>query len=493
MKKITILLLIMVAIMLVAGCETTERARIADIDPIDVVMNSTPFRVTNDIDISLADAVNQFIENPQWSFTQATNSESGDVTVSGLSHSGEKIEIRAIVSVHADGTVQNTIRGMSINEVSMGGQNDVRALLLQMFEAYNSNIEFLGWGHGAFDDTLDTTTESQQLELPPEEDGEPAEPPSQPTGPAIMYNIPSFYFASQVPDFLALVTNGESITNEGNTDIFADGGLVMLTYDLGFISVEVMDEYRELLRSAGFVLEPTTFAEFESWGTDNISFSIEFLRGGAMTFFINSLDSMDYVLYAGACGPDDDDLYWYHQPSTPFFPIDTNLVGGRWVSDTGTRIELFGDGTGTTTMNLWEWPFSGNEIQWFVDDGRLILFAEHVRQCTNMISFNGQRSRYELRVTNVPEVYARTEGVDENNLYGLWMPTTSGGGGIRFNRDGTGHDYISRLGHFTWHLHDGVVTRVYQQGWMFDYLASGNQLTLFGTDGSTVYTRIGGN
>jgi hypothetical protein len=177
--------------------------------------------------------------------------------------------------------------------------------------------------------------------------------------------------------------------------------------------------------------------------------------------------------------------------------IDPELAGGRWVADNGNRIELYDSGIGTTNLSLWDytpgstiWTMGSNrEIEWQAENGLLVLAYRTVTQVEYRLS-NGV-----LSFTGATVSYSRGDGNTTSDLTGRWMPTTGGGGGIIFNSDGTGYDNSSLLydsGDFTWYIENNTLVREYVFAYQWDYTVTGNYLTLFGTESSTTYTRVGG-
>ena len=173
-----------------------------------------------------------------------------------------------------------------------------------------------------------------------------------------------------------------------------------------------------------------------------------------------------------------------------FAIIDQDLVGGRWVSDRGNRIELFSDGTGTTDLDLWTWHFGfGNkDIIWQAQDGQLVIGAVYVMEDDYTLNDNL------LTLSMYGQTFRRTYLYDDGSwIVGRWMPTVGGGGGFQIFPDGTGFSLVWGLRDFTWWADNDRLTRTFTHAYAFDYVVQGSQLTVFGLDGTTVFTRVGGN
>ena len=173
----------------------------------------------------------------------------------------------------------------------------------------------------------------------------------------------------------------------------------------------------------------------------------------------------------------------------PVHNIDQALVGGRWISDSGNRIELFADGTGTTDLDLWSWHFGfgAKDITWEAQDGRLRISATYIMDEGYTLNENV------LTLSMYGQTFRRTYLYDDGDwIVGRWMPATGGGGGFQIFPDGTGFSLVWGLRYFTWTASDNRITRTFVHTFGFDYVVQGSQLTVFGLDGSTVFTRVGG-
>jgi len=119
--------------------------------------------------------------------------------------------------------------------------------------------------------------------IPVETPSLPAEAPSQAIDTeVVMYNFPTHPFASDVPDFLAFVTNGAEVTTEATLDWdFA----VILAYDFDW-SEDDLQGYYDLLESLGFTMFDANSARdsdwiwfWSNWVTDDLTIDLNFELG----------------------------------------------------------------------------------------------------------------------------------------------------------------------------------------------------------------------
>jgi hypothetical protein len=195
----------------------------------------------------------------------------------------------------------------------------------------------------------------------------------------------------------------------------------------------------------------------------------------------------------------EDDTYYEDDVSyedTAPINMDPNLIGGRWVSANGDRLEFFADGNVTTSLDLWSFEygvlFMGNDdriLSWEASNGELILWAYTTSQFEYTMTDDGFM---EVDFGNYSVTYRNQNRIGSNELYGEWMPWDgSGGNGFALYEDGTAIRPF-RDGICTWSNEtEGIIDFFYKDGRSFDYLLQGDQLILYGQSSSTIYTRIG--
>lgn len=187
----------------------------------------------------------------------------------------------------------------------------------------------------------------------------------------------------------------------------------------------------------------------------------------------------------------------YNQPE-----LDSALIG-RWRSYDGKALTLGDDGTVSEVFSFWNsLNRKPDSVTWEASNGRLILTARRNSEYTYAI---GEGKRYinheevetdelSLGRSSVPEASAYgdyyREKTSSTDLSGIWIHDGSTGlsGDFEFYADGTGMIGSNAL---TWYADETTLNYTTNEKAAFDYTVTGDVLTIFFSDGSEVYTRVG--
>ena len=172
---------------------------------------------------------------------------------------------------------------------------------------------------------------------------------------------------------------------------------------------------------------------------------------------------------------------------------DSRLTG-RWVANDGTRLEFASNGIASTNLNIWEYPWNQkrDNMNWSANNGRLSLTVS--TQMNTSYSITQDNAYGEVLTIDGKHSFKRKQGYGTtgDGLYGVWMPTDSGGNGIQFRKDNTGTNQFSHMGEFTWADIGGGNLRIeYIKTQYFDYAIENGRLIIFTNNGNIVFTKVG--
>lgn len=179
--------------------------------------------------------------------------------------------------------------------------------------------------------------------------------------------------------------------------------------------------------------------------------------------------------------------------------LDSELCG-RWRTYEGDALALDEYGNVSTVFSFWgAWNRDPDYVTWEASNGYLTLNAHYSIQkrwkiVTGTYNVNGvAEDTYELffRDGDIPKnstfgEYFRFQNGDEG-LVGVWTPRALSGGLI-LNEDGTGMIGDNLL---TWWADETILYYYPVVSKSYDYTVSGDMLTIFFSDGSRTYTRVG--
>ncbi len=143
-----------------------------------------------------------------------------------------------------------------------------------------------------------------------------------------------------------------------------------------------------------------------------------------------------------------------------------------------------------------------DSVTWEASNGCLILNAHRNVQFKYAIGEGKRRINGEdvvtdelnLDMSRIPEAseygYYYREKTSSTDLAGIWIHNDSKGlgGNIEFYADGTGMIGSNAL---TWYADESTLYYSPEEMAAFDYTVSGDVLTIFFSDGSEIYTRVG--
>lgn len=182
--------------------------------------------------------------------------------------------------------------------------------------------------------------------------------------------------------------------------------------------------------------------------------------------------------------------------------LDPELMG-RWRSYDGNALTLNDNGTVSDVFSFWNsLNRNPDSVTWEASNGRLILTAIYNTEYKYALGEGRRRINGEDVVTDelnldrsrIPEAgeygYYYREKTGSTDLAGTWIHNDSKGlgGNIEFYADGTGMIGDNSL---TWYADESNLYYTAEQKAAFDYTVSGDVLTIFFSDGSKVYTRVG--
>lgn len=182
--------------------------------------------------------------------------------------------------------------------------------------------------------------------------------------------------------------------------------------------------------------------------------------------------------------------------------LDPELMG-RWRSYDGNALTLNDNGTVSDVFSFWNsLNRNPDSVTWEASNGRLILTAIYNTEYKYALGEGRRRINGEDVVTDelnldrsrIPEAgeygYYYREKTGSTDLTGTWIHNDSKGlgGNIEFYADGTG---IIGDNPLTWYADESNLYYTAEQKAAFDYTVRGDVLTIFFSDGSKVYTRVG--
>lgn len=170
--------------------------------------------------------------------------------------------------------------------------------------------------------------------------------------------------------------------------------------------------------------------------------------------------------------------------------IDPALIG-RWAAYDGGTLE-FTDAGCITNINFRCWRTTvrnPDRIEWSVENGRV-----------NCVSYFDYSYPYKFtedgkgRVWINDVLFRPADGADNSGLIGNWIDHNYGVTTLQLNEDGTGMYEGYPITWYTSPTIDGSTDVFYytmKDNGYFDYQVDGNLLTVFLSDGSKVYTKVG--
>lgn len=179
--------------------------------------------------------------------------------------------------------------------------------------------------------------------------------------------------------------------------------------------------------------------------------------------------------------------------------LDSELCG-RWRTYEGDALALDEYGNVSTVFSFWgSWNRDPDYVTWEASNGYLTLNAHYSLQkrwkivTGRFIGYGVAEDTYELffRDGDIPEnsmtgEYFRFQDGDEG-LVGVWTPRALSGTLI-LNEDGTGMIGDNLL---IWWADETILYYYPVVSKSYDYTVSGDTLTIFFSDGSRTYTRVG--
>lgn len=180
--------------------------------------------------------------------------------------------------------------------------------------------------------------------------------------------------------------------------------------------------------------------------------------------------------------------------------LDYNLCG-RWRSYDGGMLE-FNDSGLITSCDFKCWSLillpgeKPNRVYWEASNGRVTCSAyfdeDFIYEVHTPSSGSDHLSMKSITFSyGHDESYDRAYGTDGAGIMGIWE---SWGQAVQYNADGTGlfHNRFP----FTWYEYttdngENAVSRSLLDSTYFDYSVMGNTLTVFLSDGSRTYTKVG--
>ena len=178
--------------------------------------------------------------------------------------------------------------------------------------------------------------------------------------------------------------------------------------------------------------------------------------------------------------------------------MDSALVGGRWLADTGAGFEFLGNGTGMTNYRLFWWNTPETEFTWSANNGILEITGYHTETYTYLLEDNVVLNRafdiYGDRLVLQDSAQFNRELGNSGITGGTWHNPTNNVS-LEFFSDGVGRRRWTYGGwtYFTWFVQDGLLIRTYTAEASFNYVIEGSQLSVFMDVGRVFHTRIGGN
>ena len=229
----------------------------------------------------------------------------------------------------------------------------------------------------------------------------------------------------------------------------------------------------------------------------------QWIRNGiCYTFYIpdDTMEAYSINVYrADNDDPIDNDAYLGDEGNYGSYGnLDSALVG-RWRSNDGGTLEFTDSGViSSCDFKCWSMNGEPERVYWETSNGRVTCSAYFDENVTYEISKSADG--YDMVGITFPDArnwtqwYQRTSGSTGNGIIGTWASMSNTSWSFEFNEDGTGMD--SEKYPFTWYAYttdEGINAMSYTllDSTYFDYSISGNTLTVFLSDGSRVYTKVG--
>ncbi len=177
--------------------------------------------------------------------------------------------------------------------------------------------------------------------------------------------------------------------------------------------------------------------------------------------------------------------------------LDSALVG-RWRSNDGGTLQ-FDDNGMISSCDFNCWSMVGDTpdwVYWEAANGRVTCSAYFDENVTYTITgpSNGSVTEHIAFSSNRRHRYERASEENGDGIIGKWVSVENSIWSFQFNSDGTGM-YNGKYS-FTWNTYtvdDGssALNYILLDSSFFDYSVSGNALTVFLSDSSRVYTKVG--
>lgn len=196
----------------------------------------------------------------------------------------------------------------------------------------------------------------------------------------------------------------------------------------------------------------------------------------------NNFDDYEDEIF-GYEGEDEDYAY--------YLALDEALYG-RWRSADGGVVELSDTGYAQTSLDLRPWWAIGKStaLSWEASNGQLRLITSYAAEYDYEYYPKDWENEYKadhLRVGTL--TLHRVNGNTGDSMIGVWDDNDIGGPYFTFNEDGTGA--FANDKYITWEADAEKVYIYYDLYSTFDYSVAGDILTIFFSDGSEIYTRVG--
>lgn len=210
--------------------------------------------------------------------------------------------------------------------------------------------------------------------------------------------------------------------------------------------------------------------------------SFEYPDDTATTETDNNFDDYEDEIFGYE---DEDEAYAYD------LALDGALCG-RWRSADGGVIELSDTGEAQTSLDLRPWWAIGKStaLSWEASNGQLRFITSYAAEYNYQYYPKDWGNEYDadhLRVDSL--TLHRVNGNTGDSMIGVWDDNDMGGPYFTFNEDGTGA--FANDKYITWEADDERVYIYYDLYSTFDYSVEGDILTIFFSDGSDIYTRVG--
>lgn len=247
------------------------------------------------------------------------------------------------------------------------------------------------------------------------------------------------------------------------------------------------------------VTETTGYSWIAAWDYGDYHVSFEFPRntddsaGQAGAFAVEFHKGQGTSDGNGAFPPNYDvsegDYSW-GGGDTGYSAIDPSLVG-RWRAYDGSALTLEDTGYATTYFKFWYGLNPDPEyVTWEAYDNRLILSAH----CSHEYQWWLSSSVRIVDDLEIDELHLGSSGkywrekIGGNDLVGTWTSSEKWDSGFTLHPDGTGMKGSLPI---TWWIDGDIFHYNTTETHSYDYTISGDTLTVFFSDGSRIYTRVG--